>query len=197
MKNLSVLTIPIATPPETSPPPGQVYVFFNTDDQLQIMGSDGMVEPLHLRKHTQQVTLTDSFNIIGVPSNGGDVLILEGDLTDRIKVWTVLLIADASIATNQQIRIVRKVELNSEGNTELTIRRGNLPTSLVENESKVHISKQVTVEHFLGSKAITFSMRSVETGETVDAANVVPDENNLVLMPSSPSLGEFLVTIVA
>ncbi|MFY0689137.1 MAG: hypothetical protein JXQ90_18350 [Cyclobacteriaceae bacterium] len=193
MKNLSVLTIPIATPPKTPPPVGQVYVFFDTEDQLQIMGADGMVEPLHLKKHTAQVTLTESFDIIDVIDR--NELVVAGDVTDKIENRTVILINGSTAGTNDSVKIVRSTIVES-GNTKLTIRRGNLDANLAE-DGQVHIAKEVNIEHFLGTKAITFSLRNVATGESVDTSDKVIDEDNLVLMPSSPSLGDYLVTIVA
>ena len=193
MKNLSVLTIPIATPPKNPPPVGQVYVFFDTEDQLQIMGSNGMVEPLHLRKHTAQVTLTESFDIVDVIDN--NELVVEGDVTDKIENNTVILVDGSTGGTNDGVNIVRATVVDG-GNTKLTIRRGRLNADLAE-DGLVHIAKEVNIEHMLGSKAVTFSLRSVATGESVDAADRVVDEDNLILMPNTPSLGEYLVTIVA
>lgn len=53
----------------------------------------------------------------------------------------------------------------------------------------VHIAKEVNIEHMLGSKAVTFSLRSVATGESVDPADRINSDDNLILMPNTPLLG--------
>lgn len=85
------------------------------------MGSNGMVESLHLRKPTAQVTSTESFDIVDVIDN--NELVVEGDVTDKIGNQTVILVYGSTGGTNDGVNIVRATVVE-DGNTKLTIRRG-------------------------------------------------------------------------
>lgn len=193
MKNLSVLTIPIASPPSTPPAPGFVHVFFNEEGQLQEMGADGIIQRLNPEKHTAQVTLTESFTIVDVIDN--NEFIVEGDITARIEDRTIIRIDGSTDGGNDGIITARSAELDGV-NTKVRIRRGRL-TANVADKGQLHLAKDVNIEHLLGTNALTFSIRNLATGESVSITDKTVDENNLLLVPDSPVLGDFLVTVLA
>lgn len=194
MNNLSALVIPTIKTPATPPPPGQVYVYFTPDGVLRKMDSTGIEKQVHLKKHEEQISLTESFNIIDVANP--QTIEVEGDQTAKLVAGKLFVINGSSGGANDKLLTVQGFELKGESTT-VTVEEGGLATDL-DVDGLVHIARTVTINHKFGTKAISFSLRNFLTGEgNIAVNNNTPDDDTLVLTPQVPVVGSFLVTIVA
>lgn len=194
MNNLSALVIPTIKTPAAPPPPGQVYVYFTPDGVLRKMDSTGIEKQVHLKKHEEQISLTESFNIIDVTD--AETLEVEGDQTLKLTAGRLLVINGSSGSGNDKLFTVKGAVLNGESTT-VTVQEGGLATDL-DVDGEVHITRTVSVNHGFGTKAILFQLRNFLTGEgNIAVNNNTPDNNTLELTPQVPIVGSFLITIVA
>ncbi len=193
MNNLSVLVIPVTKKPASPPPLGQVYVYFTPENELMTLDSDNSENRLHLKKHTEQISLTESFNILNVKSPF--IMEVEGNQTGKLLPGKLVVIDGSTGGTNDKLLTVQSSTVDGE-NTNVAFEEGGLATDLDE-DGEVHIDKTVTINHKLGTKSIAFSIRDFISGNgEVRVDNNTPDNDNLILTPNVPVPGTFLVTVV-
>lgn len=194
MNNLNALVIPTIKTPATPPPPGQVYVYFTPDGVLRKLDSTGIEKQVHLKKHEEQISLTESFNIIDITDP--QTIEVEGDQTAKLVAGKLFVINASSGGANDKLLTVQSAVLNGESTT-VIIEEGGLATDL-DVDGEVHIARTVTITHGFGTRSIGFHLRNFITGEgEISVANNTPDDDTLVLTPQVPVVGSFLVTIVA
>ena len=194
MNNLSALVIPTIKTPAAPPPPGQVYVYFTPDGVLRKMDSTGIEKQVHLKKHEEQISLTESFNIIDITDP--QTIEVEGDQTAKLVAGKLFVINASSGGANDKLLTVKSAVLNGESTT-ITIEESGLATDL-DVDGEVHIARTTTITHGFGTKSIGFHLRNFITGEgEISVANNTPDGDTLALTPQVPVVGSFLVTIVA
>jgi len=194
MNNLSALVIPTIKTPASPPPPGQVYVYFTPDGVLRKMDSTGIEKQVHLKKYEEQVSLTDSFNIIDVID--AETIEVEGDQTQKLTDGKLFVINGSSGGANDKLFTVKGTVLNGESTT-VAVQEGGLATDL-DVDGEVHIARIVTINHKLGTRSIGFHIRNFLTGDgNISVSNNTPDDDTLILTPQVPVVGSFLVTIVA
>lgn len=146
-----------------------------------------------LRKFTFQVHLTDSFDIIQVVNK--DKIIIESGLVEGFIKDSIFLINGSTEGGNDDLYTVKSISFD-ESKITVQVKGGGLKNDLVEN-GEVHVSKSVTIKHNLGTEALTLSIHNMITGDGIGLSNRILDKDNISLLAEEPTLGEYLITILA